>query len=27
VQFYTADGEMLHMVNLFNDLQPQRVAA
>ena len=27
VQFYNADGEMLHTVNLFNDLQPQRVAA
>ena len=26
VQFYNAD-EMLHTVNLFNDLQPQRVAA
>jgi len=27
VQFYNADGEMLHTVNLFNELQPQRAAA
>jgi hypothetical protein len=27
VQFYDADGNMLHMVNLFNELQPQRAAA
>jgi len=27
LQFYDADGEMLHTVNLFTELQPQRVAA
>jgi hypothetical protein len=27
VQFYDADGNKLHMVNLFNELQPQRAAA
>jgi hypothetical protein len=27
LQFYDADGEMLHTVNLFTELQPQRIAA
>jgi hypothetical protein len=27
LQFYDVDGEMLHTVNLFTELQPQRVAA
>ena len=27
VQFYSADGEMLATVNLFESLQPQRMAA
>jgi hypothetical protein len=27
LQFYDADGEMLHTVNLFTELQPQRAAA
>jgi hypothetical protein len=27
LQFYDGDGEMLHTVNLFTELQPQRVAA
>ena len=27
LQFYAADGEMLHTVNLFTELQPQRAAA
>ena len=27
LQFYDSDGEMLHTVNLFTELQPQRVAA
>jgi hypothetical protein len=27
LQFYDADGEMLHMVNLFTELQPTRAAA
>ena len=27
LQFYDADGEMLHTVNRFTELQPQRVAA
>jgi hypothetical protein len=27
LQFYGADGEMLHTVNLFTELQPQRAAA
>jgi hypothetical protein len=27
LQFYDADGEMLHTINLFTELQPQRAAA
>ena len=27
LQFYDAEGEMLHTVNLFTELQPQRAAA
>ena len=27
LQFYDVDGEMLHTVNLFTELQPQRAAA
>jgi endonuclease YncB( thermonuclease family) len=27
LQFYDADGEMLHTVNLFTEMQPQRAAA
>jgi len=27
LQFYDADGEMLHTVNLFTELQPQRAVA
>ena len=27
LQFYDADGEMLHSVNLFTEMQPQRAAA
>jgi len=27
LQFYDADGEMLHTVNLFTELLPQRAAA
>jgi hypothetical protein len=27
LQFYDADGEMLHTVNLFTELQPTRAAA
>jgi len=27
LQFYDIDGEMLHTVNLFTELQPQRAAA
>jgi len=27
LQFYDADGEMLHTVNLFTELQPHRAAA
>jgi hypothetical protein len=27
LQFYDAGGEMLHTVNLFTELQPQRAAA
>jgi len=27
LQFYDAGGEMLQTVNLFTELQPQRVAA
>jgi hypothetical protein len=27
VQFYDADGNMLHTINLFEELEPQRMAA
>lgn len=27
LQFYDSEGEMLHTVNLFTELQPQRAAA